>query len=255
MNKDHILGVDIGASGIKVAIIDINTGELLTERLKIETPHPATPEAIAKTFKDLIHQHKWAGPVGCGFPAIIKKGVALSAANIDPSCIGTDFEILLSNTIGHPVFILNDADAAGLAEVTFGQARGKDGVIILITVGSGLGSAIFVNGHLLPNTELGHFYLKGMDIIAEKYASSKIKKEENLDWEEWGGRLKSFLFIVNRLFSPDLILLGGGISRKFDRFSKYIEIEGLKIGPALLRNNAGSIGAALYAYEKSNSNY
>ena len=255
MTDNHILGVDVGASGIKGAIVDIQTGELLTDRLKIETPHPATPEAIASTFKELINSHNWSGTVGCGFPAIMKKGVAHSAANIDPSCIGVDFEQLLSNTIGSPVYALNDADAAGIAEITFGGAIGKRGLVILITVGSGLGSAVFVDGKLVPNTELGHLFLKGMDIVAEKYASSKIKKEEDLDWNEWGPRLNQYLTHLKRLFSPDLLILGGGISRKFDRYEDYLQIDDLKISPALLRNNAGTIGAALYAKERSNSNY
>ena len=253
MDNHLILGVDVGASGIKGAIVDVRTGELKTERLKIETPKPATPEAIAETFKNLVELHNWSGPAGCGFPAIIKKGVAHSAANIHPSCIGTDFESLLSDAIGHPVYCLNDADAAGLAELHFGCAKGENGVIILITVGSGLGSAIFTEGKLLPNTELGHFYLKGMDIVAEKHASSAIKKKEDLSWDVWGKRLKAYLRHVDRLFSPDIIILGGGISRKFHNYEDIIAMDHVKIQPALLLNNAGSIGAAYYAASIHNS--
>lgn len=248
MDNKYTLGVDVGASGIKGAIIDTQTGELQTERLKIETPKPATPEAIANTFKDLVELHKWQGIIGCGFPSIIKQGIAYSAANIDPSCIGTNFSQVLSWKTGMPVYVLNDADAAGIAEIKFGRGKDVNGLVMLITIGSGLGSAMFIDGKLVPNSELGHFELHGM--IAEKYASSATKKREDLSWEEWGGRFKEYLERIKRLFSPDLVILGGGISRKFDKFQPIIEIDGLNVVPAQFQNNAGSIGAALYAHAK-----
>ena len=250
MENNYALGVDVGASGIKGAIIDIRDGSLQTERYKFETPKPATPEAIAGTFNKLVKYHDWNGVIGCGFPSIIKNGVAHSAANLDPSCIGTNFSQLLSWKTGMPVYMLNDADAAGIAEVTFGKGKNQDGVVIMITIGSGIGTAFFIDGELLPNTELGHLYLKNMPLVVEKYASSAIKKNEDLNWEEWGARFKAYLVHLKRLFTPDLIIIGGGISRKFDKFEKFIEVEGLKMVPAQFQNNAGSIGAAMYASSK-----
>ena len=245
-NHRKVLGVDVGASGIKGGIVDTITGEMLTERLKIETPHPATPEAIASTFYDLIKLHQWNGLIGCGFPAIMKDGVARSAANIDPSCIGANFEELLSRKAGMPVLTLNDADAAGIAEMRFGVGKGKKGVVLMITIGSGLGSGLFLDGRLVPNTELGHLILN--DMVAEHYASSNAKKREDLSYEKWGKRFNDYLEHVDRLFTPDLFILGGGISRKFDRFEAYLN-PNLNVVPAELRNRAGTVGAAIYAKE------
>lgn len=241
-----MVGVDVGASGIKGAIVNIETGELLTERHKLPTPKPATPQAMADTFAELIKMLDWNGPIGCGFPAIIKKGVAHSAANIDKSWIGTNVEEIFSNACGCPVKALNDADAAGLAEMSFGKGKGVDGVVLLITIGSGLGSALFVNGQLVPNSELGHIYLQGEEKVAEFKASSAAKKREQISYEIWGKRLNDYLVHLDRIFSPDRVILGGGISRKFEKYGKYLDTT-VDVVPADLRNNAGSIGAALYA--------
>ena len=249
MESKQVLGIDVGASGIKGGVVDITTGQMLTDRLKLETPKPATPDNIAEVINQLVKLHEWTGPIGCGFPAIIKNGVAWSAANIDPSCIGTNFQVLLTRVTGMPVFLLNDADAAGLAEMRLGKGRGRDGLIILITIGTGLGSAVFMDGKLLPNTELGHFYLKGQ--VAEKYAANSAREREDLGWEEWGERFKEYLIHLKRLFSPDLVLLGGGISKKFDKYAHIIDIDGMEIEPAELLNDAGSIGAALFAAQKT----
>ncbi len=245
-NHIQVMGIDVGASGIKGGIVDTKTGEMLTERLKLETPHPATPDAIAETFHELIKLHKWNGLIGCGFPAIMKNGVAMSAANIDSSCIGTNFEEVLSEKTGMPVLTLNDADAAGIAEMRFGAGKGENGLVMIITIGSGLGSSLFMDGKLIPNTELGHLYLN--DMVAEHYASSSAKKRENLDYDVWGARFNEYLVHVNRLFSPDLFILGGGISRKFDRFEAMLD-KSLNVVPAELRNRAGTVGAAIYAKE------
>ncbi len=247
MDNHHILGIDVGASGIKGAIIDVNSGALLTERLKLNTPTPATPEAIINTIDTLVKEHKWNGIIGCGFPSIIKNGVAHSAANIDESCIGVDFSELISQKTGMPAHILNDADAAGLAEIKFGNGKDQKGVVIMITIGSGLGSAIFTEGILVPNTELGHLYLKDMGIVAEKFASSAVKKSADLPWEVWGPRLNRYLIHLCRIFSPDTIILGGGISKKYDRFEAFLDPPVSRLTPAHFLNNAGSIGAAYYA--------
>lgn len=246
MEVTNVLGIDIGGSGIKGAIVNTETGALITEKLKLDTPKPATPEGITRVFTEMVKMLSWNGPIGVGFPAIMKTGTALSAANIDPSCIGVNFESLFSDKVGMPVFALNDADAAGIAEVHFGDERARKGLVILITIGSGLGSAIINDGHLVPNTELGHFYLKGMDIVAEQYASSGIKDRDMLSYEEWGLRFKQYLSHLNRLFSPDRIILGGGISKRFDRFEEIIRIPGVEIVPAMFLNDAGTIGAAYY---------
>ena len=247
-NHRQVLGVDVGASGIKGGIVDTITGEMLTERLKIETPHPATPQAIASTFNELVKLHEWNGLIGCGFPAIIKEGVAKSAANIDPSCIGANFEEILSSKTGMPVLALNDADAAGIAEMRFGVGKGKRGVVMMITIGSGLGSGLFMDGKLVPNTEFGHLFLRGMDNVAEQYASSNAKKRDDLSYEVWGARFNEYLEHIDRLFTPDLVILGGGISRKFDKFAPLLNPK-INVVAAELRNRAGTVGAAIYAKE------
>lgn len=246
--QELILGIDIGASGIKGAIVDIHTGKLQNERMRLVTPDPATPEAMAETFAELVNMHKWKGLVGCGFPSIIKNGVAHSAANISKRWINQDVEKMLSNASGCKVKVLNDADAAGIAEMRFGLGQGEHGLVVLITIGSGLGSAIFLNGELVPNTELGHMFLHGD--IAERYASNNTRKRENLGWDEWGERFNEYLEYVNHIFSPDLILLGGGVSKKFLKYRDHFTVD-VKVTPAQLLNAAGTIGAAMYAYEMS----
>ncbi|MEW7866062.1 polyphosphate--glucose phosphotransferase [Aeromonas diversa] len=240
----QILGVDIGGSGIKGCLVDTTTGELIGERHRIPTPQPATPAAIAHTLKALVEHFQWKGPVGCGFPAIIHHGVAKSAANIDPSWVETDAARLFGEITGQPCFVLNDADAAGLAEMRFGQGKGHEGVVILITVGTGIGTAVFVNGHLLPNTELGHLMLEGM--VAEHYCSDAVRKREDLGWGKWGKRFNQYLARLEFLFSPDLFILGGGSAAKIDKFIDRIATRAPLL-PAASLNQAGIIGAALYA--------
>ncbi len=248
MDEKYILGIDIGGSGMKGAIVETATGQLITERIRIPTPQPSIPEIVAKAFKKLIQLIGWNGDViGCGFPAIVKKGVAYSAANIHQDWLGTDASKLFAQASNCEVYVLNDADAAGIAEMKFGQGKDVEGTVLMITIGTGLGSAIFIDGKLVPNTELGHFKINGK--IAEHYASNFIRKNEELDWVEWGGRFNLYLQHLERLFSPDLIILGGGVSKKIDLFEEFLTIE-TKITPATFRNNAGTIGAAMYAYEK-----
>ena len=212
----QILGVDIGGSGIKGAIVDTQTGELLTERHRIATPQPATPEAVADTLKTLVEHFAWQGPIGCGFPATVVHGIAKTASNIDKSWININAAELFSTKTNCPCFVVNDADAAGMAEFSFGAGKDKKGVVILITIGTGLGTAVFTNGQLLPNTELGHIMLEGM--VAEHYTADSTRKNEDLSWSKWGKRFNQYLQPLEFLLSPDCFILGGGASKKMDKF-------------------------------------
>lgn len=240
------LGIDIGGSGIKGAVVNVSSGELLTERLRLVTPQPATPEAVARVVAELVRKFGWQGAIGCGFPAVIINGTAKSAANIDPSWIDCDVEALLSQSTGCRCAVLNDADAAGLAEMRFGSGRGRTGTVLTLTLGTGIGSALFFNGMLYPNSELGHLRLKNG--IAERYASAKVREKEELSWKVWGKRLNKFFTQVERLFSPELIIVGGGVSRKHEKFFPYLKVQA-ELLPAQLRNRAGVVGAACHAAE------
>ena len=239
----EILGIDVGASGVKGAIVNIQSGELLSDRLRIPTPEDGKPKSIAKVFAALVQQFNWKGAIGCGFPAIIKKGVAHSASNIDKSWIGQDVASLFSKASGCQTLVVNDADAAGLAELELGAAKNIKGLVILITIGSGIGTAVYINGQLLPNTELGHLFLKNQ--IAERYTSDAARKREGLTWKAWGKRFDEYLHHLDFLFSPDLYVLGGGGSKKFPKFSAQLTSLTNTI-PAHFQNNAGIIGAAIY---------
>jgi polyphosphate glucokinase len=248
MAENKILGIDVGASGIKGAIVNVKTGELVTERFRVPTPFPSKPKAVAKAIAEVTNHFEWKDLIGVGFPSVIQNGIAKTAANIDKKWIGTDVEKLLSETTGCPVYVRNDADVAGIAELQFGAGQGKQGTVILITIGSGLGSAIFIDGILLPNSELGHLKFKGM--IAEHYAADSVRKKLELSWDDWGKRFNEYLQHLDFLFSPDLILLGGGSSKKFDKYKDLIET-GCLVTPAKLLNNAGIIGAACLAAIKA----
>jgi polyphosphate glucokinase len=246
MSEPILLGIDVGGTAIKGALIDVQKGELLTERLRLPTPQPAKPDAMAKVVKKIVKTFKWEGkPIGCGFPAIVKNGVAHSAANIDPSWIGTSIEEVFGKSTGCPVFAINDADAAGLGSIHFGSGKDVPGTVLLITIGSGLGSGLFCDGQLVPNTELGHLYLGGR--IAEHYASAKARDEAGISWRDWGKRFNKYLRHIERVFSPDLILLGGGGSNKFDEFADRLKVKA-PVMPEELYNRAGLIGAAYYAH-------
>lgn len=245
INPHKILGVDIGASGIKGGVVDIRNGRLLTDRIRLDTPQPASPKAVAATFAELIKLHNWKGPIGCGFPAIVKNGFAHSAANIDKAWVGKNIAKLLSKASKCTVKVLNDADAAGIAEMQYGIGFGKKGVVLMLTLGSGIGSALFLDGRLVPNTEFGHVFLHGK--IAESYAANSVRKKMELTWDEWGTRLNEYLRHIERLLSPDLIILGGGVSKRFEHYDKFLTIQ-TPVKPARLLNEAGSIGAALYTY-------
>ncbi|MCD2451364.1 ROK family protein [Methylicorpusculum oleiharenae] len=245
----HILGVDIGGSGIKGAIVDTITGTLITERHRIKTPKPATPEAIAEVLAQLVTHFNWNGPVGCGFPAAIQHGVAKTASNISKSFIGCNIDKLFTETTHCTCYAVNDADAAGMAEIYFGEGADQSGVVMLITIGTGLGTALFTDGKLMPNTELGHLFLEN-GASAEHYASDAVRKSEDLSWKSWGNRFNTYLTLMEKLFWPDLIILGGGASKKFDKFNAQLTVQ-TPVKPAAFLNQAGIVGAALYAKSKT----
>lgn len=240
----EILGIDIGGSGLKASIVETESGELLRERERIPTPQPSHPDSVAKAVSRLIKKFNWRGPVGCGFPAVVQDGIIRTASNIDKSWIGMDIRKIFQEKTGCSFCVLNDADAAGLAEMTFGAGKDKHGSVVIITVGTGIGSSFFIEGKLFPNTEFGQFQMNG--VVAEKYAADAIRKELNLSWKKWGKRFNNYLHHLHFLLWPDLIILGGGVSKKFEKFQKFLDVK-TEIVPAELLNNAGIIGAALAA--------
>lgn len=251
---DLVIGIDIGGTGMKGGIVDIRTGELVGERFRIPTPRPATPEACAEVVVQIVEelQGRELAPlpdsaVGIDFPAIVKNGVTLSAANVDESWVGADLEGIMSQALGgRTVYALNDADAAGLAEATYGQGKGKEGLIAVITLGTGIGSALIMNGQLIPNTELGHLEIDGHN--AESRASARAREIHELSWKKYGKRLHRYFSHVEFLFSPDLFVIGGGISKNPEKFMPYFEDQiRTPMVMATLRNNAGIVGAALWA--------
>ncbi len=244
------LGIDIGGTGIKGAPVNVETGELLAERLRIETPHPALPNSVADVVKQIAAHFSYQGPAGVTFPAVVKKGVIYTAANVDASWIGTNAGELFSRHVGGPVSVVNDADAAGIAEMRFGAGKDRQGVVIMVTLGTGIGSAVFLDGKLLPNTEFGHLQIRGKD--AEKRASEKVREDKDLSWKEWSKYVVEFLEYMERLFSPDLFIIGGGISKKADKFFPYLTTKTeVIIVPAQMRNDAGIIGAAYLASQST----
>lgn len=236
-------GIDIGGSGIKGAPVDLERGDLADDRFKVLTPHPARPAAVADSVREVVGRFGWSGPVGITFPGVVTEGVTRSAANVHEDWIDLDARALFSDALAVPVTVVNDADAAGLAEVAFGAARGRDGVVVLLTFGTGIGSALFTGGRLVPNTELGHLELHGKD--AEKRTSSHAKETHDLSWHEWAHRVDEYLAHVEMLFSPDLIVIGGGISRKSGKFLPLLTGLRAVVVPAVLHNNAGIVGAAM----------
>ncbi|MFP3914118.1 MAG: polyphosphate--glucose phosphotransferase [Actinomycetota bacterium] len=240
-----ILGIDIGGSGIKGNLVDLDLGEPVGQRLKVDTPQPSTPEAVTEVLVELVGRFDAGGPVGCTFPAVIREGVALTAANVDPSWIGRNVAGLFEGALGRDVVVVNDADAAGLAEMSFGAARNRGGVVICLTFGTGIGSALFTHGVLVPNTEFGHLNFRGYESV-EDWAAASVRDREDLSWSEWGKRVDVFLRHLEAIFSPDLIVVGGGVSRKFDRFSSELTTS-CEVVPAHLQNDAGIVGAAMAA--------
>lgn len=244
----QILGFDVGGTGIKASIVETTTGEMLIERIRVETPQPATPEAIGRSMKTLIDQIQWSGPIGIGFPAAIQHGIARTAANIDASFIGLPIAEFFSEKTGCQAFVANDADVAGMAEMRFGAGKGNRGVVLIVTIGTGLGTALFTNGQLLPNTELGHVFLNN-GFEAERYASEAVRINKDLKWKEWGERFNHYLTTMESLLWPDLIVLGGGVSRKLHKFQHLITAKAPVVAAGFL-NQAGIVGAALFAEEE-----
>jgi len=242
-------GIDFGGSGIKGAPVDLEKGAFAEERVRIDTPQPATPDAVAQVFVELLgHFDDSDGPVGVTVPGVVRRGVVRSAANIDKHWIGEDADKLFTGATGREVRVVNDADAAGLAEVRYGAAKGRQGLVIMTTLGTGIGSALVYDGVLVPNSELGHLEIDGHD--AEKRAASSVRERQDLSWEEWAERLTTYYRKLEDLFSPELFVVGGGVSKKSDKFLHLIEID-TEIVPATLLNAAGIVGAALYATERT----
>jgi len=239
-------GIDIGGTGMKAAIVDLTTGDLASQRHRIPTPRPATPEAMAEVARQLVEHREWTRPLGVAFPSIVHHGVVVLAANIDASWIGVDADALFTQACGLDVTMVNDADAAGIAEMHFGAGRGRSGVVIMLTFGTGIGSSLFVDGRLVPNTELGHLELDGHD--AETRASAVVRERDGIGWAEWAPRVERYLRHVEMLFSPDLFIVGGGASKSAGVWLPMVSID-TEIVPAVMANNAGIVGAALVAHD------
>jgi polyphosphate glucokinase len=239
----HAFGIDIGGTGIKGAPVDVAAGKLLADRKKIETPHPALPDAVAGVVHEIVSGFDWSGPIGITFPGVITDGVTRTAANLDPAWIGQDARDLFGKATGNPVRVLNDADAAGVAEMTFGAGVGEKGTVLMLTFGTGIGSALFVNGALVPNTEFGHIEINGHD--AEKRASEHAKELHDMSWGKWAGRVEEYMQQMEALLSPDLFIIGGGISKESEKFVPLLKGIQARIVPATLQNDAGIVGAAM----------
>ncbi len=246
INEIIVLGVDVGGTGIKSALVNLENGELVSERIAIETPKPASPNGIFDVMSTVCEQLNWKGPIGCGFPAVVKNGVTLTAANVSPEWIGFDALQVLRKMTPGKVGIVNDADAAGLAEMRFGAGkpyyREGGGTVLMITLGTGIGSGLFVEGHLHPNTELGHIEIDGYD--AEDRAATVVREKERLSWPEWGARVNRYFQTLEFLLNPDVFIVGGGVSAASEKFFPYIHVK-TRLLAAQLHNDAGIIGAAL----------
>ncbi|WP_098960007.1 polyphosphate--glucose phosphotransferase [Pseudonocardia sp. N23] len=244
----HIgFGIDIGGSGIKGAPVDLRKGELADDRLRIPTPQPATPDAVAEVVTQVLDHFGWDREFGCTLPAVVQHGIVRTAANIDHSWVGTDAHELMNKATGRKALVVNDADAAGVAEVRFGAAKGNSGVVLVSTLGTGIGSALVIDGKLWPNTELGHLEIDGYD--AEKRAADSAREREDLEWDDWAERLTRYYGVVESLLWPDLIVVGGGVSKKSSKWMSKVDVHA-KMVPAELLNEAGIVGAALLASDK-----
>ncbi|MGQ0617117.1 MAG: polyphosphate--glucose phosphotransferase [Acidimicrobiia bacterium] len=238
------MGIDIGGTGIKGAPVDVDQGALAAPRFRVLTPQPSTPDAVADAVATVVDHFGWQGRVGCTFPAVVKAGVTLTAANVDAGWVGTDADTLLTARLGMPVFMLNDADAAGLAEMRFGAGKGRRGLVMMITLGTGIGCGLFYDGVLVPNCELGHLEMGGVE--AEDLAAESVRQRDDLSWKKYGSRLSSYLQALDALLWPDLFILGGGASAKADKLMGHIECRP-EVAVAALRNEAGIVGAAVAA--------
>lgn len=245
-----ILGIDIGGSGIKAAIVNAATGEPVTERLRSPSPPAFQPDEVAAVVADLVKQFNYSGPIGVGFPAVVMHGVVITppTALAFPGWAGVNLADKLSAATGRPVTVGNDADVACLAEMYFGAGKGRSGLVMVFTIGTGIGSAVFYDGHIIPNSELGRLYLRGRKKTIEQLASDRIREQEKLSWKEWGERLNDYFQYVELLFWPDTIIVGGGVSKKYEKFFPYINVRA-ELLPAAFRNEAGIVGAAMAALD------
>ena len=241
-----VLGIDVGGTGIKAATVDVMRGALVSDRHRILTPKPSTPQAVARVVRQLARHFSWTGPIGCGAPCVIKRDTAQTAANLDKSWIDTNVRKLVERTTGCRVTVLNDADAAGLAEMRFGAGAGQRGLVIMVTLGTGIGSALFMDGTLIPNSELGHLVVRGKD--AERRASDRARIEKDWSWKKWAKCVNEYLCYLEEMLFPDLIIIGGGVSKEHSKFLPRLKTRA-KVVPAQLLNEAGIIGAALASYE------
>jgi len=241
----EILGIDIGGTGIKGAVVDTKTGELSSERLRVPTPKPATPESVAAELETFLKTFDWKGPVGISFPTVIKNGKAMQYGNLDKSWQYTQIDTLFKSKTGHDFYIVNDADAAAMGVMEFGVGKDQMGLVITITLGTGIGSGVFFDGKLLSNFELGRMYGRKGDIM-ESFAADSARKREDWSFKAWAKRVNFFLNHVEKTFNPDLIIIGGGVSKKMDKFEQYIDLN-TPLKAAELKNNAGIIGAAIFA--------
>jgi polyphosphate glucokinase len=239
-----ILGIDIGGTGIKGAPVDLDKGTLAADRFRIPTPAGGSPGDVAKVVAEIAAHFDTTGPIGCTFPAVMRHGVALTAANVDKSWIGTDAQALFESAVPRPFVVLNDADAAGIAEIEHGAGRGQRGTVCVITLGTGIGSALFAEGVLVPNTEFGHLEIRGK--AAEQRASEKVREEHDLSWEKWAKRVNEVLSHIEALICPDLFIIGGGVSKKSEKFLPHLDTRA-DVVPAQLLNEAGIVGAAIAA--------
>jgi len=239
----EVLGIDIGGSGIKAAPVEVTTGTLIRERIKVLTPRPAKPEAIAEAVRGVVAEFGWSGRAGITFPGVVTNGVIRTAANLDSTWIGVGARDLFGTATGLEVQVINDADAAGQAEMRFGAGTGQKGTVVMLTFGTGIGSALFIDGILVPNTEFGHIEIRGKD--AEKRASERAREVHDLDWAHWAGLVDEYMSHLEALLWPDLFIVGGGVSRKADKFLPLLEGLSARVVPAKMHNDAGIVGAAL----------
>ena len=244
----QVLGIDVGGSGIKGAPVDIQTGKLLAERVRIKTPEKAEPEPVAEVVAQIAQAFDWKGAIGIGFPAPIKNGIVMMAANISEKWVGINADELFTSITGCLCKVGNDADVAGLAEMTFGAGKDQSGTVIMLTLGTGIGTAVFSDGHLLPNTEFGHLEMDGKD--AEWRASDAVRQRKDLSWKKYAKRLNSYLMTMEKLFWPDLFIIGGGISKVHEKFIPFLTVQA-KVLPAQFKNEAGIVGAALFTRDRS----
>ena len=242
----EVLGIDIGGSGIKGAPVDVTTGKLAQERFKVATPRPALPDAVAAAVRTVAAEFSWSGPAGITFPGVVTRNIIRTAVNLDPAWIGVNGQDLFIGAAGlGDVYVLNDADAAGQAEMRFGAGVGEEGTVVMLTFGTGIGSALFTHGMLVPNTEFGHIEIRGKD--AEKRASDRVRELHDLDWAHWAGRVDEYMSHLEAQLWPDLFNVGGGVSRTTDKFSPLLEGLRARVVPATMHNDAGIVGAALVA--------